>query len=134
MFTAETQLRVRYGETDQMGVVYHGNYPLYFEVARIDALRSVGMTYKELEESGIIMPVLEVNMKYLNPARYDDLLTIRTTINELPGVRIAFNYEIFNESGKKLTEGFTRLVFVNQASGKPVRCPDSLLNRLKPFF
>ena len=134
MFTSETKLRVRYGETDQMGVVYHGNYPLYFEVARVEALRDVGLSYKQMEESGVLMPVVEVNMKFLNSARYDDLITIKTTLPEFPGVRIFFRYELFNEAGQKLCEASTLLVFIKSDTKRPVRCPDILLQRLKPYF
>src|SRR3954464_3813730 len=100
MYISETQIRVRYGETDQMRYVYYGNYALYYEVARVESLRQLGLTYRELEETGVMLPVIENKSKYLAVAKYDDLLTIVTTLREKPGVKIKFEYEIFNESGK----------------------------------
>ena len=94
MYTFETKLRVRYSETDQMGYVYYGNYASYFEVARVDMLRSIDLSYKAMEESGIMMPVLELKSKYIKPAFYDDLLTVKVIIREIPQTRILFNYEI----------------------------------------
>lgn len=134
MFVHETKLRVRYGETDQMGVVYYGNYALYYEVARVDALRSLGMTYKGLEESGVMMPVAEVTSKYIRPAKYDDELTIRTTIAKLPAASMHFEYEIFNEAGILLHKGTTVLVFINMKTNRPVRCPEELYAKLKMYL
>lgn len=134
MYRSETTLRVRYGETDQMGYAYYGFYAMYYEVARVESLRQLGMTYKQLEETGVIMPVLENRSKYFAPARYDDLLRIVTTIHEKPGVRIRFAYEIFNESGKLINEGETLLVFINKATNKPCRPPEAMEKVLAPFF
>lgn len=134
MFVSETQIRVRYAETDQMGYVYYGNYATYFEVARVEALRQMGLSYKMFEDMGTMMPVLQLNCKYHKPARYDDLLTIRTSIKQLPGVRIHFFYEVINEAGVLLHEGETTLVFVSMASMRPCACPNVLLEKLKPFF
>ncbi len=134
MFTAETQIRVRYADTDQMGYVYYGVYAQYFEVARVELFRSMGIRYKDLETQGIIMPVLELRTKYIRPARYDDLLTIKTTILEMPQMRIAFDYEVFNEQGTLLNVGTTRLVFVNQATGRPCELPTALRDALVPHF
>lgn len=134
MYISETFLRVRYGETDQMGYVYYGNYASYFEVARVESLRQLGMTYKELEEMGVMMPVLENKSKYLSPALYDDNLKIVTTIREKPSVRIRFEYEIFNEAGKMLHQGETLLVFVNKQNGKPCKPPAVFDKVLEPFF
>ncbi|MEP2670455.1 MAG: thioesterase family protein [Cyclobacteriaceae bacterium] len=134
MYISETHVRVRYGETDQMGYVYYGNYASYFEVARVESLRQLGMTYKELEEMGVMMPVLENKSKYLAAARYDDKLRIVTSIKEKPGVRIRFEYEIFNEADKLIHQGETLLVFVNKASGRPCKPPEAFDKVLEPFF
>ncbi|HNP07000.1 MAG TPA: thioesterase family protein [Cyclobacteriaceae bacterium] len=134
MYISETYVRVRYGETDQMGYAYYGNYAMYFEVARVESLRQLGMTYKELEEMGVMMPVLENKSKYLSPARYDDELRIVTTIRDKPGVRIRFEYEIFNEAGKLIHQGETLLVFANKISGRPCRPPVAFDKVLEPFF
>jgi acyl-CoA thioester hydrolase len=131
MFSTETSLRVRYAETDQMSYVYYGNYPQYFEVARVEALRALGLSYKEMEEQGIMLPVLKLEIKYIAPAKYDDLLIIKTRIAELPKTRITFEHEIFNEAGDLLTIGKVELVFVNIESGKPIRAPHSLINALE---
>lgn len=134
MYQSETSIRVRYGETDQMAYVYYGNYAMYYEVARVESLRQLGVTYKELEASGIMMPVLENHSKFLGPARYDELLRIVTTIREKPGVKIKFEYEIFNEQNKLINQGETLLVFVDSKSGRPVRTPEMMSNVLEPFF
>lgn len=134
MYTFETKIRVRYAETDQMGFVYYGNYATYYEVARVEALRSIGFTYKSLEEKGILLPVLENRSKFIRPARYDDLLTIKVSLPELPGSRLRFTYEIFNEEKILLNLGETTLVFISRETEKPISAPDFLLNMLKPFF
>lgn len=134
MFLAETQLRVRYAETDQMGYVYYGNYAMYFEVARVEAMRSAGFSYREMEDSGIMMPVLESHFRYLKPGKYDELLTIKTTIPQLPGVRIRFEYQVFNDLGELITEGWTTLTFLKKDSHQPTRPPKNLLDLLHPFF
>ena len=134
MHFSETSLRVRYAETDQMAFVYYGNYPQYFEVARVEALRSLGLTYKKIEEEGVMLPVLKLEIKYISPAKYDDLLSIKTQIAEMPKSRIIFEHEIYNEAGNLLTLGKVELVFVNIKSGKPCRAPHSLLNALKSSF
>lgn len=119
MVTHEIQVRVRYAETDQMGYVYYGNYATYFEVARVETFRHVGFSYKEMEEEGIMMPVLEYKTKFIKPAHYDDLLTIKVKIAEKPGVRIRFEYEVYNELGVLLNVSETTLVFVSKITGKP---------------
>ncbi len=134
MFLAETQLRVRYAETDQMGYVYYGNYAMYFEVARVEAMRSAGFSYREMEENGIMMPVLESHFRYLKPGKYDELLTIKTIIPILPGVRIRFEYQVINEQGELITEGWTTLTFLKKDSHQPTRPPKNLLDLLNPFF
>ncbi|BDD00036.1 thioesterase family protein [Persicobacter psychrovividus] len=134
MFTYETQIRVRYAETDQMGYMYYGNYATYYEVARTEALRSLGATYKEMEKQGVMLPVLELHNKFIRPAHYDDLLTVKTMIKELPGMRITFFYEVTNESGTLINHGKTTLVFVKMATGKPTLPPEPIMNLFKPYF
>jgi acyl-CoA thioester hydrolase len=134
MYLSETKVRVRYAETDKMSYVYYGNYASYFEVARVEALRDLGMSYKQMEEEGFMLPVLEYKVKYLKPALYDDLLTIRTTIPVMPSVRIVFQYEIFNEENVLLTTAETTLVFIEAASGRPCKAPADLLSKLAPSF
>ncbi|MBL0032484.1 MAG: acyl-CoA thioesterase [Bacteroidetes bacterium] len=123
MITNEINVRVRYAETDQMGYVYYGNYATYFEVARVELLRSVGFTYKKLEEEGIMLPVFEFSIKYFKPAFYDDLLTIKTTLEYNKGARIRFHYEIFNESGSLLNKAETTLVFIDRTTNRPTIMP-----------
>ena len=123
MYISETQIRVRYAETDQMGYVYYGNYPAYYEVGRTEALRQLGTSYFQLEEEGIMMPVIDMNVKYIQPGRYDDLLTIRTTVSEVPKTRMHFIYEIFNEDAKLINRGETTLIFMSKERNRPVRCP-----------
>lgn len=126
MFVFDHKIRVRYAETDQMGYVYYGNYAAFYEVARTEMLRQTGISYKELEEMGVMLPVIELHTKYFQPARYDDLITIRTTIRERPGVRIKFEYEVFNEQGELLNTGMTQLVFVDmQKTGHASRLKSS---------
>ncbi|MGB3182344.1 MAG: thioesterase family protein [Cyclobacteriaceae bacterium] len=134
MFVHETEVRVRYAETDQMGYVYYGNYLTYYELGRVEAFRSLGISYRELEERGIMMPVLEARSRYLKPALYDKLITIRTSIREMPGVRIRFHYDLFD--GETLIhEGETELVFVNKnAGGRPCRIPEDMEKALAPHF
>ncbi|WP_276392710.1 acyl-CoA thioesterase [Eudoraea chungangensis] len=122
--------RVRYGETDQMGVVYHGNYPQYMEMGRVEWMRSLGISYKKMEENGIMLPVISLEMKFKKSAVYDDLLTVVTSLKKEPLVRIEFDYQIFNEEQELLVEGNTVLAFIDMATKRPVKCPDSLLSRL----
>jgi acyl-CoA thioester hydrolase len=134
MFVTETQIRVRYAETDQMGVVYYGNYAQYFEVARAESIRQLGYTYKEMEAAGIIMPVIELHCKYLRAANYDDLLTIKSTVKELPtDHRIEFHQEVFNEKGKLLTVGRVVLYFMKKDMTKG-EMPGELRKLLEKFF
>jgi len=134
MFIAEYEIRVRYAETDQMGYVYYGNYAMYYEVGRVEALRSAGFSYRQMEEEGIMMPVLENHSRFIKPGKYDELLTIRTMIREMPGIRIRFHYEVINEKGELINEGETILVFLKTDSHKPCRPPAYLLDLLKPYF
>jgi acyl-CoA thioester hydrolase len=134
MMVTETRIRVRYGETDQMGVVYHGNYALYFEEARTDALRQIGVSYKNLEKAGVMMPVVQLVINYKKPATYDELLTVRTTLKALPTVKIILDYEVFNEAGEFLSSGSSTLVFVDMKTQRPVKCPDDLYEKFSTFF
>lgn len=134
MYNSEISLRVRYGETDQMGYVYYGNYAGYFEVARVEALRNLGVSYKTMEEEGIFLPVYSYSVKFFKPAYYDDLLTIKTTIAELPLARIIFHYETFNRSESLLNKAETTLVFINRETGKPIAAPEELIAKLKMYF
>ena len=134
MYQFETNIRVRYAETDQMGFVYYGNYATYYEVTRVEALRALGISYKILEENGVLMPVLENWSKYIRPAKYDDLLTIKLFLKEMPAMRITFEYEVFNEEKKLINLGSTILVFLDKNSGKPIPIPGVVLDVLKPYF
>lgn len=133
MFSAETKLRVRYVETDQMGYSHHSNYIIYYEVGRVEALRSLGMSYKEVEDSGIMMPVIDSASKYLKPAIYDDLIRIKIIVPELPTARMRFEYELYVEN-VLINKGHTTLAFVNKETGRPTRAPESMLTLLRPFY
>jgi acyl-CoA thioester hydrolase len=126
--------RVRYADTDQMGYVYYGNYARFYEIGRVEALRSLGFSYKALEATGVLMPVYENTSRYHKPARYDDLLTVAVTIPEQPRARIIFQYTIRNEAGELLNSGQTTLVFQRADTGRLCAAPASLLDALKPFF
>ena len=134
MFTHDHKLRVRYGETDQMGYAYYGDYASFFEVGRVEALRSLGFPYRRLEEEGVMLPVRDMQVTYHRPARYDDLLTVRTTITTLSSARIVFRYELFSEEGGLLTEATTTLVFVDRATMRPRRAPEQLVAALAPYL
>ncbi len=134
MFVFDHQIRVRYAETDQMGYVYYGNYAAFYEIARTEMLRSTGISYKELEEMGVKLPVTEMKTKYLKPGKYDDLITIRVTIRQKPAVRIIFEYELFNESGELLNQGETTLVFVNMEKNRPCMPPQVFLDKMSNYF
>ncbi|WP_417266313.1 acyl-CoA thioesterase [Brumimicrobium sp.] len=123
LHSSEIQLRVRYGETDQMGYCYYGNYAQYFEVGRVEALRALGWSYKEMEEKGFMLPVSSFSVKYISPAFYDDLLTVHTRIIDLKGVRLYFEYEIKNEQGKLVATAETTLVFVDKNTMRPTTPP-----------
>ena len=124
-------IRVRYGETDPMKYVYYGNYAEYFEVARVELFRTLGISYDEIERRGIFLPVSEYKIKYLKPALYDQLLEIHTYIKKIPAVKIEFEYEIYNEDKVKITEASTTLFFLDAETNKIVRCPDFLLDLIK---
>lgn len=134
MFTFSTHIRVRYAETDKMGFVYYGNYATYYEVARVESMRHLGINYKEMEEAGILMPVIENTSRYIKPALYDDLLEVRLRIEKLPSVKIQFHYEIFNEAQVLLHTGHTTLVFLDVQAKKTVPAPPYIFDKLSPYF
>ena len=130
MRTNEISFRIRYSETDQMGVVYHGNYAQYLELARVEWLRSLGISYKTMEEGGIMLPVISLSIDYLKPALYDDLITVKVILKKKPAVRIEFDYEITNEAGDLLVTANTVLVFMDTKRKRPTKCPQILLDKL----
>ena len=135
MYESITQIRVRYGETDQMGFLYYGNYALYYEVGRAEAIRQLGFTYRELEEMSIMMPVVELNSQYFRPAMYDNLITVKTILKELPeGSKIKFHSELYNEKQELLNRGVTTLVFYDPQQKQKVNMPQQLMDCLAPFF
>lgn len=135
MFTTDTLIRVRYAETDQMGVVYHSNFFPYFETARAESIRQLGFTYADMEKMGVIMPVVDVHCRYLRPARYDDLLNVKTTLKELPQHhKIEFHHDVFNEKEELLATAKITLYFVEAGSMKKTTMPLPLQSRLQPYF
>lgn len=134
MYSFDYNYRVRYADIDQMGYMYYGNYAKLYEIGRVEALRSLGLRYRDLEETGIIMPVYENKSRFISPAKYDDLVTIRVIIKELPKVRIVFNYEIYDEQQTLLHTGETTLVFVRTSNNRIATCPKEITDRLFPFF
>lgn len=134
MYSHSTKIRVRYGETDQMGYMYYGNYAQYYEVGRVEMLRSLGMSYSSMEADGIMMPVLELKCKYIKPALYDQEITVKTIIKILPGIRIFFEYELYNEKEELINIGATTLVFVDMKKNKPTNPPENFMQKLSVFF
>ena len=131
--SSKSTIKVRYGETDQMGVVYHGNYAQYFEIARIDWLEKIGISYKKMEEEGIILPVVSLSTKFNKSAFFDDELTITTHLLKLPTAKIEFEYEIHNQKGELLTTGNTILVFVSMETKRPIKCPQKVLDLIEMY-
>lgn len=129
MHNFEISFRIRYSETDQMGVVYHGNYPQFLEIARVEWLRALGISYKTMEENGIMLPVISLQINFRKSAVYDDLITVVVKLKKIPSVKIEFDYEIYNENKELLVEANTVLAFLDTESKKPVRCPDYLLEK-----
>ncbi len=130
MKSHNSYVKVRYAETDQMGVVYHGNYAQYLEIARIDWLEALGISYKKMEEEGIMLPVYELKLRFKKSAKFDDKLKIETTLVKKPGVRIEFSYKIFNQNEELLTEAETTLIFMDIDRSKPIKCPPYILEKL----
>jgi len=129
----ETKLRVRYGETDQMGVVYHANYAAYFEVGRTEWLREFGLNYSDMEADGVMLPVVSLSVNYKNSARYDDVITVKTTLKKMPTASIEFEYELRNQSDVLLATGNTVLAFINMERNRPTRCPKYILDKLQNY-
>jgi acyl-CoA thioester hydrolase len=131
----ETQIRVRYADTDQMGYVYYGTYAAYYEIARVETLRQMGLSYKMMEEEmGVMLPVLENHSRYLMPARFDDLLTVKVYVDQMPSVKINYRYEFFNQDGALIHTGHTMLVFMNSNTRRACRIPASIAERFRPYF
>lgn len=131
MIVREYDLRVWYVHTDQMGVVHHSNYICYYEAARSDLMRELGASYSEMERAGVMMPILEVHSKYLRPARYDEMLTVRVILRELPMARITFEYEVYNAARELLNTGSTVLGFMRSDTRRPCRAPEVFVEMLK---
>ncbi|MFI0431337.1 acyl-CoA thioesterase [Mariniflexile sp. HMF6888] len=127
----EIQIRVRYGETDQMGVVHHGNYALYLEMGRIEWLRKLGISYKSMEKNGVMLPVVSLNINYKKSAGYDDVINVKTQLKNMPTARIEFEYEITNEMGDILTTAHTTLVFIDMKTNRPIKAPQYILDAIK---
>jgi len=123
--------RIRYSETDQMGVVYHGNYAQFFEIGRTEWLREIGITYKSMEDSGVILPVISLQCNYKKSAFYDDQLTVITLLKKTPAVKIEFDYEITNQNNELICTGNTVLAFLNKETKKPIRCPKYIIDKLE---
>ncbi|MGF2411466.1 acyl-CoA thioesterase [Ferruginibacter sp.] len=135
MFVTETQVRIHYALTDQMSMVYYGHYAQFYEIGRTEAIRQLGYTYKEIEALGIIMPVVEIHSKFLRPAKYDDLITIKTTLKEMPvGHKIIFYAEIYNEQDKLLNTGEVTLYFIDAKTMKRCEMPEQLKEKLSQYF
>ncbi|MET6990337.1 acyl-CoA thioesterase [Sediminicola arcticus] len=127
----QISFRVRYGETDQMGVVYHGNYAQYLEMGRVEWLRSLGFSYKKMEEDGVMLPVISLQLNFKKSAVYDDLITVVTILKKRPSVKIEFDYKIYNEADEILVEAHTVLAFINKVTKRPMKCPEAILEKIK---
>jgi len=134
MYIHHTKIRVRYSETDKMGYVYNGNYATYYEIGRTEMMRSLGMDYGKMEESGIMLPLLELKCKFLKPAYYDQEITIKTTVKEKPGIRMLFDYELFNEEGELINIGSTTLVFFDMVKKRPCLPPAYFMERVSQYY
>jgi acyl-CoA thioester hydrolase len=130
----EFSVRVRYAETDQMGVVYHGNYAQYFEMGRVEWLRNLGVSYKWMEDNGVMLPVVSLEMNYKKPARYDDILRVKTILKSQTSVKIEFDYEIYNEQNQLLTTGYSMLVFVDMKTGRPIVPPKYVSDKINEII
>ncbi|MGG9972528.1 acyl-CoA thioesterase [Ferruginibacter sp. SUN002] len=135
MFTSETQIRIHYALTDQMGFVYHGHYAQFYEIGRGESIRQLGYTYKDIEAMGIIMPVVDIHSKFLRPAKYDDLITVKTILKELPvHHKIVFHAEIYNEANELLNVGDVTLYFMNAKTMQRCGMPEALREKIAPYF
>lgn len=134
MITSENKIQVRYDEVDKMGYVYHGNYAKYYHISRTELLRKVGICDKELESQNIILPVIEMNIKYIKPVYYDDFITIRTRLLELPNTRMKFQHEVINQHDEIINVANSTLVFVDSNTRKPMIIPEIMLNKLELYL
>lgn len=134
MYSHDITIRVRYGETDRMGYVYYGNYAQYYEIGRVELFRTLGFNYRELEDSGINMPVIDMKSQFIRPATYDELLTVRTTVPELPKAKICFRYDLYNDSDDLIHTGETNLAFIDTNRQKPTKAPAWFIDKLTPWF
>ena len=133
MIEDTTEIRIRYGETDRMGYVYYGNYPLFYEVGRTELMRKLGFPYKKLEDMGVMLPVKSLEVNYISPSYYDDLIRIKTTLSLLKGVKVEFLYELSDQEGNVLNKGKTTLVFVDSKTRKPIRIPEDLKEAVQNY-
>jgi len=131
MLTAETQIRVRYAEVDRMGYVYYGNYAMYYEVARRAIIQKIGMTYAKFEEQGFFLPIAKMNIQYIKPALYDELLTVRIKLVKFSNVKLEFEYEIYNEQNELINKGYTLQVFIDAKTRRPTRAPEYFIKLLE---
>lgn len=135
MYSYKYKIRIRYAETDQMGYAYYGNYAKYYEIGRVETIRSLGFAYKDFEAVwGIMLPVVNMEARFIKPAFYDDLLTIETQIREMPGKMVTFYCNIYNEQNEIINKGVVKLFFVDMKTGKRVSAPEILINKIKPYF
>jgi acyl-CoA thioester hydrolase len=134
MITSETSVRIRYGETDRMGYAYYGYYPFYYEQGRTDLLRQFGLSYSEMEDNGIMLPVAEMHIEYIAPTYYDELVTVRTSVIKKPAAKIEFVYEIFNSKNELINKAITILVFVKKENRKPCRPPKDFMDKIEKYF
>ena len=134
MYTHNIKIRVRYAETDQMGYVYYGNYASYYEIARVEALRNLGISYADIEKMGVIMPVLSLRIQYHAPALYDEVLAIQTIIPQKPQARICFVYKVYNSRKALINSAETHLAFLKKSTRKPMKPPQDIVDKLEPFF
>jgi acyl-CoA thioester hydrolase len=134
MYIFENKIRVRYSDVDKMGYVYYANYGKYYEVGRVEAMRNMGVSYKYMEENGVIMPALSMNIKYVKPAFYDDIINIKTIIDELPRNKMKFNYKLYDENENLINRGYTIHAFVSMKDNKIIQIPEWFLKPLKKYF
>ncbi len=134
MISDQSKIRITYGDTDKMGVVYYGNYPKYYEIGRTELMRKIGFSYDRIEKEGVIMPVVKLEAEYFKSAYYDDLITVNTIVKEMPKAIIRFYYEIYNDKNELINKGYTDLSFVKKENLKPCRPPANLYNALKEYF
>lgn len=134
MIENNTSFKIRYAETDQMGYAHHGNYAQYFEIGRLELLHELGISYKKMEEEGLILPVYSINTRFIQPAKFDDTVRLRTILKEIPTARITFEYEIYNAENKKISTGETVLVFVDTQKNRPIKIPQNLLSKIMDKF